>query len=476
MVKFAELKLRDSILRAVEESGYEEMTKIQEQAIPIMLEGKDLIAVAQTGTGKTAAFSLPIIQHLLKREGKRASKSVGCLILAPTRELAHQIADNIRAYGKYVHLRIGLVYGGTSSKPQIKGMMGGVDILVATPGRLLDLTNQRHIDLRSTEFLVLDEADRMLDMGFIKDIRAVVAQLPAARQTVLFSATMPQAVQKLAHSLLTDPERTEVAPEQSTAQSVEQYLLMVPKALKRQLLNHVLKNKSFTKIIVFTRTKHGADRVSKNLIKSGISSNAIHGNKSQNARTKALNDFRSGEVRVLVATDVAARGIDVDGITHVINFDLPNEPESYVHRIGRTGRAKATGISLSFCGEDERAYLREIEKLIKKPIPLEENHPFHNEAIALDEEKPPVSGGGRGRGGNGGGRRGGDQSGGGEPKKFSRSKGSKAKTSKRRNSGGAKKQNDGNVEGTGNIRNFSPRDGEQKRGGGQKRNRRSEKS
>ena len=255
-------------------------------------------------------------------------------------------------------------------------MMGGVDILVATPGRLLDLTNQRHIDLRSTEFLVLDEADRMLDMGFIKDIRAVVAQLPDARQTALFSATMPQAVQKLAHSLLTDPERTEVAPEQSTAQSVEQYLLMVPKALKRQLLEHVLKNKSFTKIIVFTRTKHGADRVSKNLIKSGVSSNAIHGNKSQNARTKALNDFRSGEVRVLVATDVAARGIDVDGISHVINFDLPNEPESYVHRIGRTGRAKATGISLSFCAEDERAYLREIEKLIKKPIPLEENHPF----------------------------------------------------------------------------------------------------
>jgi len=383
MSKFADLGLRDAILRAVEEGGYTEMTPIQRRAIPNVLEGKDLIAIAQTGTGKTAAFSLPIIQMLLKGEGKRNSKAARSLILAPTRELAVQIADNIRAYTKYLHLRIALVYGGASSKPQIKSMLAGVDILIATPGRLLDLTNQRHIDLSQVEFLVLDEADRMLDMGFIRDIKKIIAYLPKKRQTVMFSATMSKTVEKLANSILYNPVRVEVNPEATTAEKVEQHVLMVPKSRKRDLLVHMLKDASIKRVLIFTRTKHGANRVALHLEKRGISSGAIHGNKSQNARQKALNAFRSGQIRALVATDVAARGIDVDGVTHVINFDLPNEPESYVHRIGRTARAGATGISLSFCDHEERDYLRDIEKIIRQKVPLMVEHPFHFEGIGM---------------------------------------------------------------------------------------------
>lgn len=381
MTKFAELDLREPILRAVAEGGYEKMTPIQTQAIPYVLEGNDLIAVAQTGTGKTAAFSLPLIQMLLKGEGKRNSKTARSLILAPTRELAVQIADNIRAYAKYVHLRVALVYGGASSKPQIKSMMSGVDILVATPGRLLDLTNQRHINLGQVEYLVLDEADRMLDMGFIRDIQKILAYLPKKRQTLMFSATMPPSVEKFANGILYKPARIEAAPGATTAEKVDQHMLMVPKSRKRDLLIHMLKDENIKRVLVFTRTKHGANRVAKHLDKRGISSGAIHGNKSQNARQKALNEFRSGGIRVLVATDVAARGIDVDGVTHVINFDLPNEPESYVHRIGRTARAGATGISLSFCDHEERGYLRDIEKIIRQKIPLMVDHPFHSEGM-----------------------------------------------------------------------------------------------
>ena len=381
MTKFAELGLRDALLRAVAEGGYETMTPIQAQAIPTVLEGNDLIAVAQTGTGKTAGFSLPIIQMLLKGEGKRQPKVARSLILAPTRELALQIAENIRNYAKYLHLRIALVYGGASSKPQIKSMLPGVDILIATPGRLLDLTNQRHINLGQVEHLVLDEADRMLDMGFIRDIQKIIAYLPKKRQTLFFSATMPSSVEKLANSILHKPQRIEVAPGSTTAEKVEQHVLMVPKTRKRALLAHMLKDEAIKRVLVFTRTKHGANRVAKHLEKLGISSGAIHGNKSQNARQKALNEFRSGGIRALVATDVAARGIDVDGVTHVINFDLPNEPESYVHRIGRTARAGATGISLSFCDHEERGYLRDIEKIIRQKIPLMVEHPYHYEGV-----------------------------------------------------------------------------------------------
>ena len=383
MKKFAELGLRAPILRAVAEGGYEEMTPIQTKAIPNILEGKDIIGVAQTGTGKTAAFSLPIIEKLASGEGQRNPKAARSLILAPTRELAVQIADNIRAYAKYMHFRTALVYGGASANPQIKSMVQGADILIATPGRLLDLMNQGHISLKTVEFLVLDEADRMLDMGFIRDIQKIIAQLPVKRQTVLFSATMPRSVENLANSILIKPVRIDIAPAATTAEKVEQHVLMVPKGRKRNLLAHVLKDEALSRVLIFTRTKHGANQVSKYLDQLGISSGAIHGNKSQNARQKALNAFRDGSIRTLVATDVAARGIDVDGVTHVINFEIPNEPESYVHRIGRTARAGAAGVSLSFCDHEERAYLRDIEKTIRQQVPMMEDHPYHLEGLEL---------------------------------------------------------------------------------------------
>ncbi|MFQ3361331.1 MAG: DEAD/DEAH box helicase [Alphaproteobacteria bacterium] len=393
MLKFAELDLRASILKAVAEGGYKEMTPIQSQAIPSILNGKDLVGVAQTGTGKTAAFSLPIMQKLLKAEGKREAKATRALILAPTRELAVQISENINAYGKYSHLRTTLVYGGVSEKPQIKAMVGGVDILIATPGRLLDLMNQGYINLGMVEFLVLDEADRMLDMGFIRDIKRIVQQLPKERQTVMFSATMPSSVENLVKTFLNNPVRVEVAPAATTAEKVTQHILMVPKSRKQDLLKFVLKDSDLERVLIFTRTKHGANKVSRNLENLGISSGAIHGNKSQNARQKALSDFREGTIRTLVATDVAARGIDVDGVTHVINYELPNEPESYVHRIGRTARAGASGVALSFCDSEERAYLKDIEKIIRQKIPIMEDHPFNLDGVSAysnvdDIEKP----------------------------------------------------------------------------------------
>lgn len=381
MTKFAELDLRAPILRAVEESGYQTMTPIQSKAIPKVLAGHDLIAVAQTGTGKTAAFSLPIIQLLLKGEGKRKPKVARSLILAPTRELAVQIEENIRGYSKYLHYKIGLVFGGVSQKAQVKMMAPGVDILIATPGRLIDLMNQGQLKLNEVEYFVLDEADRMLDMGFIRDINKIVAQLPKKRQTLFFSATMPKTVAGLAKNILNNPDRVEVAPQATTAEKVDQYVLYVPKDKKNKLLAHILKDEAITKAIIFTRTKHGANRVSKKLEQLGVSSSAIHGNKSQNARQQALNQFRDGDIRTLVATDVAARGIDVDDITHVINFDLPNEEDSYVHRIGRTARAGKTGISLSFCDHEERGYLKAIERLIKQKIKIKDDHPFHIEGM-----------------------------------------------------------------------------------------------
>ena len=377
-----ELDLKDTILKAIAEAGYEQMTPIQSQAIPYILEDEDLVGVAQTGTGKTAAFSLPIIQKLLKAQGKRERKATRALILAPTRELAVQIADNVNMYSKYLHLRTTLVYGGVSEKSQIKAMVGGVDILIATPGRLLDLMNQGHINLGHAEFLVLDEADRMLDMGFIRDIKRIVQQLPKKRQTVMFSATMPASVERLVDTFLKNPVRVEVAPTATTAEKVTQYVLMVPKSRKRDLLQFLLKNEDLKRVLIFTRTKHGANKVAQNLGKLNIKTGVIHGNKSQNARQKALNEFCEGITRILVATDVAARGIDIDGVTHVINFELPNEPESYVHRIGRTARAGASGISLSFCDQEERAYLKDIEKIIRQKIQVMDDHPYHLEGLS----------------------------------------------------------------------------------------------
>jgi len=382
MTDFSGLKLAQPLLRAIAEEGYTTPTPIQMKSIPSLLEGRDLLGVAQTGTGKTAAFALPLLHRLAAKGDKAVSRKPRALILAPTRELAVQIGDSFRSYGKDVPLRTTVVFGGASIRPQIKALARGVHIVVATPGRLIDLMNQGHLRLDAVDVFILDEADRMLDMGFIPDVRKISAALPERRQTVLFSATMPKTIQGLADSLLNDPIQVEVAPAATTAEKVEQKVLFVPKDKKRALLGELMNDKDIERVLIFTRTKHGADRVARHLHQCGVQSDAIHGNKSQNARQRALNSFRSGRIRALVATDIAARGIDVDGVSHVINFDLPNEPESYVHRIGRTARAGATGIAISFCDHDERGYLRDIEKIIRQSVPVNEDHSFHAPEIA----------------------------------------------------------------------------------------------
>ncbi|MBF0250645.1 MAG: DEAD/DEAH box helicase, partial [Alphaproteobacteria bacterium] len=364
MTDFTGLGLIEPILKALAAGGYTTPTPIQAQAIPTLLKGRDLLGVAQTGTGKTAAFVLPILQRLHKANALPARKRPRALILTPTRELALQIHENILGYGKHLNIQAAVIFGGVSLGPQIKILGDGVQILVATPGRLLDLMSQDKVRLDRIDTLVLDEADRMLDMGFVNDVRKVCAAVPEQRQTVLFSATMPQAVAKLAAGLMTDPARVEVTPPATTAERIRQSVLMVRKDQKRALLTHVLRDDAISRVLVFTRTKHTANRVAKQLDQDGIRADAIHGNKTQNARQRALQGFRDGDVRVLVATDIAARGIDVDGVSHVINFDLPNEPESYVHRIGRTARAGADGQAISFCDAEERGYLRDIEKAI----------------------------------------------------------------------------------------------------------------
>ncbi len=377
MTNFVGLELAQPILRAVQESGYTQPTPIQAQTIPTLVSGRDVLGIAQTGTGKTAAFALPLLHQLSRVNRKAESRRPRALILAPTRELAGQIADNIRTYGKYAHLRSMTVFGGVSIRPQIKQLEKGVHILVATPGRLLDLMNQGCVTLSGIEVFVLDEADRMLDMGFVRDVRKIMEKLPRERQTALFSATMPSAVKGLAGDLLTDPVRVEVAPAATTAEKVNQHVMFVPKDKKRALLSDLMRDEAVSRVLVFTRTKHGADRVARHLQQGGVSSDAIHGNKAQNARQRALTGFRNGDVRVLVATDIAARGIDVDGVTHVINFELPNDPESYVHRIGRTARAGAAGSAISFCDHEERAYLSDIERTIRQTVPVDADHPFH---------------------------------------------------------------------------------------------------
>jgi ATP-dependent RNA helicase RhlE len=377
---FQDLGLNAALLKAVKSEGYETPTPIQQQAIGHVLAGRDLLGVAQTGTGKTAAFALPILQRLGNgdtQQHKIRGRKARVLVLSPTRELATQIAASFSTYGRHTGLRQTVIYGGVSQHPQAKAVRDGVDILVATPGRLMDLMNQGLVGLGGIEILVIDEADRMFDMGFIGDVRKIVAKLSAKRQTLLFSATMPEDIRKLSDSILTDPVRVQIAAKHEAAETVEQSVYFVTKKNKPVLLQHVIEQHSMTRAIVFTRTKHGADRVARHLSRAGIRAEAIHGDKTQNARQRALANFKSNKPPVLVATDVAARGLDIDEVSHVVNYDMPNVPETYIHRIGRTGRAGAAGIALSFCDHDEREHLRDIEKLLRKKALVCDDHPVY---------------------------------------------------------------------------------------------------
>lgn len=377
-MSFDKLSIISPIREALENQGYTKPSPIQEQAIPHLLQGRDLLGCAQTGTGKTAAFAIPILQLLSaeKREVKK-KRPVKALILTPTRELALQIGESFSTYGQNLGLRTAVIFGGVSQKPQTDALKEGVDILVATPGRLLDLMNQKWISLHSVKIFVLDEADRMLDMGMKIDVKKITNQLPTVRQTMLFSATMPPEISKMVDSILVNPVKVTVTPVSSTVDIIEQAIYFVEKPNKKLLLVHLLKNQTIDSALVFSRTKYGADKIIKDLAKAGIQGQAIHGNKSQGNRQQALSNFKERKIRVLVATDIAARGIDISDLSHVINFDLPNIPETYVHRIGRTGRAGSEGIAISFCDEEEKAYLKDIQKLISRTIPIVEDHPYH---------------------------------------------------------------------------------------------------
>ncbi|MGW1445345.1 ATP-dependent RNA helicase RhlE [Serratia rhizosphaerae] len=413
-MSFETLGLNAEILRAVEEQGYREPTPIQRQAIPVVLEGRDLMASAQTGTGKTAGFTLPLLQLLSsKPSAVKGRRPVRALILTPTRELAAQIGENVRAYSQHLRLRSLVVFGGVSINPQMMKLRGGVDILIATPGRLLDLEHQNAVDLSNVEILVLDEADRMLDMGFIHDIRRVLAKLPAKRQNLLFSATFSDDIKALAGKLLHNPASVEVARRNTASEQVTQHVHFVDKKRKRELLSQMIGEGDWRQVLVFTRTKHGANHLAEQLNKDGITAAAIHGNKSQGARTRALADFKDGRIRVLVATDIAARGLDIDQLPHVVNYELPNVPEDYVHRIGRTGRAERTGEAISLVCVDEHKLLRDIERLLKREIPRIALPGYEPDPTIKAE--PIINGrqqrGGRGNGnpgrgnGNGGGQR-----------------------------------------------------------------------
>jgi len=378
MTLFSDLGLIEPLYRAVAAEGYTQPTPIQMQAIPRLLAGRDVLGIAQTGTGKTAAFALPMLQILTENKRRPAPKSARALILTPTRELALQIAEDFSTYGRHVSLKRTVIHGGVSQNPQVAAIANGTDVLIATPGRLLDLINQRRVDLSGVEIFVLDEADRMLDMGFIRDVKKIVDRLPKDRQTLLFSATMPDAVAELVKGLLRTPhERIEVTPPSTTVERIAQKVMFVSRDNKKNLLADLLKDGSISRAIVFTRTKHSANRVAEQLQKGGVAADAIHGNKSQNARQRSLASFKAGKVRVLVATDIAARGIDVDSVSHVINFEMPVEPESYVHRIGRTARAGSNGIAISFCDREEMSHLRAIERSIRQPVPVDEAHAYH---------------------------------------------------------------------------------------------------
>ena len=375
-MKFNDLELIEPILHAVEDKNYINPTPIQEKAIPLILEKNDVLGSAQTGTGKTAAFSIPIIQFIHNRKESKNKTFISALIVTPTRELAIQIDEDIRDYGKYTNVKHTVIFGGVKQAKQVSHLRQGVDVLVATPGRLLDLISQNIISLKQVDFFVLDEADRMLDMGFIHDIKRLLTLLPKKRQSLFFSATMPSNIIKLSQQILNNPKRVEVSPVSSTAEIIQQYLYYTNKEDKKDLLYHILKDKEMKQVLLFSRTKHGADKIVRNLKKKQISAAAIHGDKAQTQRQKALNDFKQGEIRVLVATDIAARGIDIDKLKYVINYDVPNEPESYVHRIGRSGRAGEEGTAISICEPEENEYVKDIEKLIKKRIEVVRDNPF----------------------------------------------------------------------------------------------------
>lgn len=376
MLNFEKLNLNPIIINALKNKGYATPTPIQEQSIPHLLNGKDLLGIAQTGTGKTAAFSLPLLDKLSKESDKKNNK-IKALILSPTRELAVQIAENVKIYGEGLKLKHAVIFGGVNEFHQIKALKSGLDIVIATPGRLLDLTNQGFVDYSHIEFFVLDEADRMLDMGFINDVKKIISKLPEKRQSVLFSATMPESISQLAHSILKNPIKIEVTPQSTTVERINQKIYQVDKSNKPALLLEIITAKDVVASLVFCKTKHGANKIVEYLKKYGVSVSAIHGNKSQPAREKALNDLKVGKVKILVATDIAARGIDVPSISHVINYDIPHDPENYVHRIGRTARAGREGIAISFCDYSENIHLRAIEKIIGIKIPVDKNHPFH---------------------------------------------------------------------------------------------------
>jgi len=375
-MQFQSLKIIEPILKSLLEEGYTEPTPIQIQAIPIVLQGNDLLGCAQTGTGKTAAFAVPILQLLSANKVNIGKRKIRSLIVTPTRELAIQINESFKTYGRYTELKSAVIFGGVKQSAQVKTLQGGIDILIATPGRLLDLINQKYISLKDIEILVLDEADRMLDMGFIHDVKKILALLPTKRQTLFFSATMPPEIVKLSNTILYKPLKVEVTPSATTADTVNQYVYFVDKGNKNALLLYLLKDERIKTVLVFTRTKHGADKVVKVLVKNNIKAEAIHGNKNQNARQRALANFKAQTTRVLVATDIAARGIDIDDMEFVVNYEISNLAETYVHRIGRTGRAGANGTAFSFCDAEEKAYLKDIEKLISKKIPVISNHPF----------------------------------------------------------------------------------------------------
>jgi ATP-dependent RNA helicase RhlE len=380
---FEQLHIIPQILEALSQEGYVTPTPIQEKAIPIVLAGRDLLGCAQTGTGKTAAFSIPIIQNLQAKPRTPGRRPIKALVLTPTRELAIQIDQSFESYGHLTHLRHTVIFGGVSQQPQTNALNQGVDVLVATPGRLLDLISQKLVDLRQLDYFVLDEADRMLDMGFIHDIKRILPLLPKQRQTLFFSATMPPEIAELADSILQNPEKVAITPPSSTVDMIDQSLYFVEKNDKKPLLIELLKNKDITSALVFSRTKHGADKIARFLVQAGISADAIHGEKSQNARQRALNNFKDHKIKVLVATDIAARGIDIDELSHVFNNDLPEVPETYVHRIGRTGRAGNNGTAISFCSSDEMQQLKDIQKLIGKQIPVIENHNYVSDLATI---------------------------------------------------------------------------------------------
>jgi ATP-dependent RNA helicase RhlE len=421
-MNFDDLDLPAALRRGVAEAGYTTPTPIQAGAIPVVLDGHDLFGIAQTGTGKTAAFAIPLLTRMATtkpRTARRpgAPRPVRALVLAPTRELASQIGETFRTLGKHLDVRTSVIFGGVGHDAQIRALIEGIDVLVATPGRLIDLAGQRRADLSTVEWLVLDEADRMLDMGFVHDVKKILAMLPRDRQSLLFSATMPDAIVELAGSMLRDPKRVEVTPNSTPVERIRQHLLLVQKEDKRDLLSALVQRPQIKRALVFTRTKHGANRLTEILVRDGVGAVVVHGNKSQNARERALEAFRDGTAPVLVATDIAARGIDIDGITHVINFDLPHVPEDYVHRIGRTARAGASGVAISLCEPEQVGELHGIVRLIGKDIPIVEQHPYRAEFdVSLAVRPPPKrpNGGGgrggppgrRGGGGGGGGRRG----------------------------------------------------------------------